>query len=179
MSTIKVKDKIFKPFISAEEIQQSIERIAKQMNEELAGKNPLFICVLNGAFMFASDLFKVIDIDAEITFMRMKSYDGMSTSGHVKSISGLLESVEGRTVVVVEDIIDTGYTMQGIMEQLADKGAKEIKVATLLFKPEALKVKDLQIDYIAREIPNAFIVGYGLDYDEAGRNLKDIYVIAE
>ncbi len=179
MSTIKVKDKIFKPFISAEEIQQSIERIAKQINEDLAGKNPLFICVLNGAFMFASDLFKVIDIDAEITFMRMKSYEGMSTSGSVKSISGLLESVEGRTVVVVEDIIDTGYTMQGIMDQLSELGASEIKVATLLFKPEALKVKDLQIDYIAREIPNAFIVGYGLDYDEAGRNLKDIYVIAE
>ncbi len=179
MSTIKVKDKFFKPFISAEEIQQSIERIAKQMNEELAGKNPLFICVLNGAFMFASDLFKVIDIEAEITFMRMKSYEGMSTSGKVKSISGLLESVEGRTVVVVEDIIDTGYTMQGILDQLADMGASEIKIATLLFKPEALKVKDLQIDYIAREIPNAFIVGYGLDYDEAGRNLKDIYVIAE
>lgn len=179
MSTIKVKDKFFKPFISADEIQQSIERIAKQMNEELAGKNPLFICVLNGAFMFASDLFKVIDIEAEITFMRMKSYEGMSTSGKVKSISGLLESVEGRTVVVVEDIIDTGYTMQGILDQLADMGASEIKIATLLFKPEALKVKDLQIDYIAREIPNAFIVGYGLDYDEAGRNLKDIYVIAE
>ncbi len=179
MSTIKVKDKFFKPFISAEEIQQSIERIAKQINEDLAGKNPLFICVLNGAFMFASDLFKVIDIDAEITFMRMKSYEGMSTSGSVKSISGLLESVEGRTVVVVEDIIDTGYTMQGIMDQLSELGASEIKVATLLFKPEALKVKDLQIDYIAREIPNAFIVGYGLDYDEAGRNLKDIYVIAE
>ena len=179
MCTIKVKDKIFKPFISAQEIQLSIERIAKQINDDLKDKNPLFVCVLNGAFMFASDLFKEMNIEAEITFMRMKSYEGTCTTGHVKSITGLHEDVTGRTLVVVEDIIDTGYTMQTIIDQLKELGAAEIKVATLLFKPEALKVKDLQIDYIAREIPNAFIVGYGLDYDEQGRNLKDIYVIAE
>ncbi len=179
MCTIKVKDKIFKPFISAQEIQQSIERIAMQMNEDLKDKNPLFVCVLNGAFMFASDLFKEMNIEAEITFMRMKSYEGTATTGRVKSITGLHEDVKGRTLVIVEDIIDTGYTMQAIIDQLKELGAADIKIATLLFKPEALKVKDLKIDYIAREIPNAFIVGYGLDYDEQGRNLKDIYVIAE
>ena len=149
------------------------------MNDELKDKHPVFICILNGAFMFAADLYRYINIDSQITFMRMKSYEGMSTTGNVKSISGLLEDVKDRTVVVIEDIIDTGYTMQGIIEQLKEKGAKEVIISTLLFKPEALKVKDLPIDYVALEIPNAFIVGYGLDYDEMGRNLKDIYVIAE
>ncbi|MGL4293770.1 MAG: hypoxanthine phosphoribosyltransferase [Bacteroidales bacterium] len=179
MSTIQVKDKFFKPFISAEKIQAAIERVADQMNKDLQGKNPMFICVLNGAFMFASDLYKNIRIDSEITFMRMKSYEGMETSGHVKCISGLLEDVTNRTVVVIEDIVDTGYTMQSIIAQLKDKGAAEVLIATLLHKPEALKVPELKLDYVALEIPNAFIVGYGLDYDEMGRNLKDIYVIAE
>lgn len=179
MSTIQVKDKFFKPFISAEKIQAAIERVADQMNKDLEGKNPMFICVLNGAFMFASDLYKNICIDSEITFMRMKSYEGMETTGHVKCISGLLEDVTGRTVVVIEDIVDTGYTMKSIIAQLQEKGASEVRIATLLHKPEALKVPDLKLDYVALEIPNAFIVGYGLDYDEMGRNLKDIYVIAD
>lgn len=178
MSTIQVKDKHFKPFISAEQINTAICRIAAEINRDLADKNPLFLCVLNGAFMFASDLYKEITIDSEITFMRMKSYEGMSTTGHVKSISGLHEDVTGRTIVVIEDIVDTGYTMKSIISQLEEKGAGEIRIATLLYKPEALKV-DLKLDYVALEIPNAFIVGYGLDYDELGRNLKDIYVIAD
>lgn len=179
MSTIRVKDKLFKPYIPAQEIEAAIERIAAEMNRDLAGKNPLFICVLNGAFMFAADLYKNITIDSEISFMRMKSYDGMSTSGRVKCISGLLEDVSGRTVVVVEDIVDTGYTMQSIVEQLKEKGAADVRIATLLHKPEATRVPDLKLDYVALSIPNAFIVGYGLDYDEHGRNLRDIYVIAE
>ncbi len=179
MEKIKIGDKIFKPFISAQEIDSAVKKVADKMNEDLKDKNPVFICILNGAFMFAADLYRYINIDSQITFMRMKSYEGMSTTGNVKSISGLLEDVKDRTVVVIEDIIDTGYTMQGIIEQLKEKGAKEVIISTLLFKPEALKVKDLPIDYVALEIPNAFIVGYGLDYDEMGRNLKDIYVIAE
>ena len=174
MNRIQVKDKFFKPFISEAEIQTAIKKVADKMNVELAGKNPIFICVLNGAFMYASDLYKNITIDSEITFMRMKSYEGMATTGHVKCISGLTEDLTGRTIVVLEDIIDTGFTMKGIIEQLKEKGAKEVIISTLLFKPEALKVKDLKIDYIAMEIPNAFIVGYGLDYDEMGRNLRDI-----
>ena len=178
MSTIQVKDKQFKPFISAEEINTAICRIAAEINRDLADKNPIFLCVLNGAFMFAADLYKEINIYSEITFIRLKSYDGMATTGHVKSISGLHEDITGRTVVVLEDIVDTGYTMKSILEQLKEKGAGEIRIATLLYKPEALKV-DLKLDYVALEIPNAFIVGYGLDYDEQGRNLKDIYVIAD
>ncbi len=179
MNTIQVKDKVFKPFISSEKIQEAICRIAQQMNNDLADKNPIFICVLNGAFMFAADLYKEINIDSEITFMRMKSYEGTQTTGHVKAISGLMENIEGRNVVVIEDIVDTGYTMVSIIEQLKEKGAADVKIATLLHKPEACKVENLKLDYVAIEIPNAFIVGYGLDYDELGRNLKDIYVIAE
>lgn len=179
MSTIQVKDKFFKPFISSEQIQTAIQRVADEMNKDLDGKNPMFICVLNGAFMFAADLYKNIRIESEITFMRMKSYEGMETTGHVKCISGLLEDVKDRTVVVIEDIVDTGYTMQSIIAQLKEKGASEVRIATLLHKPEALKVQDLKLDYVALTIPNAFIVGYGLDYDEMGRNLKDIYVIAD
>lgn len=179
MEKIKIGDKFFKPFISAQQIESAVKNVADKMNDDLKDKNPVFICILNGAFMFAADLYRFINIDSQITFMRMKSYEGMSTTGNVKMISGLLEDIKDRTVVVVEDIIDTGYTMQGVIEQLKERGAKDVYVSTLLYKPEALKVKDLQIDYVALEIPNAFIVGYGLDYDELGRNLKDIYVIAE
>ena len=179
MEKIKIGDKFFKPFITAEQIDAAIQDVAKKMNEDLKDKNPLFICILNGAFMFAADLYRYIHIDSQITFMRMKSYEGMSSTGSVKMISGLLEDVKDRNVVIVEDIIDTGYTMTGIIDQLKKQGAAEVYVSTLLFKPEALKVEDLQIDYVALEIPNAFIVGYGLDYDEVGRNLKDIYVVAE
>lgn len=178
METIRIKDKTFKPYLTFAEIQQAICGIATTINEELKDKNPLFICVLNGSFMFAADLMKEVNIPSEITFMRMKSYCGMSTTGTVKEINGLHECIEGRTVVVLEDIVDTGYTINAITKQLSERGAAEIKVATLLFKPEALKC-DVKLDYVAKEIPNDFIVGYGLDYDEQGRNLKDIYVIAE
>lgn len=178
METIRIKDKTFKPYLSFAEIQQAICSIAVTINEELKDKNPLFICVLNGSFMFAADLMKEVNIPSEITFMRMKSYCGTSTTGTVKEIYGLYECIEGRTVVVLEDIVDTGYTINAITQQLSERGAAEIKVATLLFKPQALKC-DVKLDYVAKEIPNDFIVGYGLDYDEQGRNLKDIYVIAE
>lgn len=179
MSTIQVKDKFFKPFISSDEIQAAIQRIAGEINRDLDGKKPLFICVLNGAFMFAADLYKNINIESEIAFIRMKSYEGMETTGRVKCVTGLQEDIKDRTVVVLEDIVDTGYTMQSIIEQLKEKGAADVRTATLLHKPEALRVPDLKLDYIALTIPNAFIVGYGLDYDELGRNLKDIYVIAD
>ena len=168
MNTIQIKDKKFVPYIDRKKIQEAIQKVAARINEDLVGQNPLFICVLNGAFVFAADLFREITIDSEITFMRMKSYSGTQSTGRVKEIQGLGEDITGRT----------GYTIQHIKEQLRARNPKDIRVASLLFKPEALKC-DVKVDYVALEIPNAFIVGYGLDYDEQGRNLKDIYVISE
>ncbi|MFR3550590.1 hypoxanthine phosphoribosyltransferase [uncultured Coprobacter sp.] len=178
MDTIQIKDKTFRPYIRREEIKAAIEKIAARINNELAGENPLFICVLNGAFVFAADLLREITIESEITFMRMKSYSGTQSTGVVKIIHGLDEDIKDRTVIVVEDIVDTGFTMQRIINQLKEREPKQVKIATLLFKPKALKC-DVHVDYAALEIPNDFIVGYGLDYDEQGRNLKDIYVIAD
>ncbi|MEI3341627.1 MAG: hypoxanthine phosphoribosyltransferase [Coprobacter fastidiosus] len=178
MDTIQIKDKTFRPYIRREEIKAAIEKIAARINNELAGENPLFICVLNRAFVFAADLLREITIESEITFMRMKSYSGTQSTGVVKIIHGLDEDIKDRTVIVVEDIIDTGFTMQRIINQLKEREPKQVKIATLLFKPKALKC-DVHVDYAALEIPNDFIVGYGLDYDEQGRNLKDIYVIAD
>ena len=178
MSTIQIKDRLFKPYIDRSSIDSAVKRLAAQMNKDLAGKRPLFLCVLNGAFMFAADLFREINVDAEITFIRMKSYEGTQSTGIIKQIYGLQEDIKDRTVVIVEDIVDTGFTMQNLKKQLEEKNPKEIKVATLLFKPDSLQC-DVKLDYVAFEIPKAFIVGYGLDYGELGRNLKDIYVVTE
>lgn len=176
MDIIQVKDKSFKPFISNEVLQENISRVAKQMNEELADKNPLFIGVLNGSFMFIGDLMKYVTIPCEVTFIKFASYEGTHSTGTVKEIFGLTESVEGRTVVILEDIVDTGRTMERLIADLQKKNPAEIKIASLLVKPEAI-VCDVTVDYTVMEIPNDFIVGYGLDYDGFGRNLKDIYVI--
>lgn len=178
MDIIQVKDKTFKPFISNETLQENIARVAKQMDEELAGKDPLFIGVLNGSFMFIGDLMKALTIPCEITFIKLASYEGTSSTGTVKEIFGLSESVEGRTVVILEDIVDTGRTMERLISDLKAKNPAEVKIASLLVKPEAI-VCDVTVDYTVMEIPNNFIVGYGLDYDGYGRNLKDIYVINE
>lgn len=178
MDIIQVKDKTFKPFISNETLQENIARVAKQMDEELAGKDPLFIGVLNGSFMFIGDLMKYLTIPCEITFIKLASYEGTSSTGTVKEIFGLVESIEGRTVVILEDIVDTGRTMERLINDLKAKNPAEVKIASLLVKPEAI-VCDVTVDYTVIEIPNNFIVGYGLDYDGYGRNLKDIYVINE
>lgn len=177
MKTVQIKDKEFRIYLTADQIDVAVGKVAARINADLAGKNPIFVCVLNGAFVYAADLYRKITIPSQITFMRMKSYSGMQSSGTVKTIASLHESMVDRTVVVVEDIVDTGYTMQRMIAQLRDLGAKEVYVTTLLRKPEACKVPDLKIDYAALEIPNDFIVGYGLDYDEEGRNLPDIYVV--
>ncbi|MFV0472064.1 MAG: hypoxanthine phosphoribosyltransferase [Paludibacteraceae bacterium] len=173
---IQIKDKQFRLSIPEAEILKSVKVVGEAMNKDLADKNPLFICVLNGAFMFASDLMKVVNIPSEITFIKLSSYEGIYTTGTVKEVMGLNESVVERTVVVVEDIVDTGITMEKILSSLSAKGAKEVYVATFLQKPEALQ-KDIKVDYVAMKIPNEFIVGYGLDYDGYGRNLKDIYTV--
>jgi len=176
MDIIKIKDKKFTLSIPESDILAAVKTVAYQINTDLLGTNPLFICVLNGAFMFASDLMKDINFPCEITFIKLSSYEGLYTSGSVKEIIGLNESVVGRNIVVVEDIVDTGITMERILESLLAKGAKDIRIATFLQKPDALK-RDIKIDYIAMKIPNDFIVGYGLDYDGYGRNLKNIYTV--
>ena len=178
MSTIQIKDKKFILSISETEIQEAVRQVGEAINRDLADKNPLFICVLNGAFMFAGDLMKTVTVPCEITFIKLSSYDGLYTTGTVKEIIGLNESVVGRNVVVVEDIVDTGITMERILGSLRAKGASDIKVATFLQKPDALQ-RNITVDYVAMKIPNDFIVGYGLDYDGYGRNLKDIYTVVE
>ncbi|MDD3079302.1 MAG: hypoxanthine phosphoribosyltransferase [Paludibacter sp.] len=178
MSNIQIKDKQFRLSIPDIKIQEAVKQVAEQINRDLAGSNPLFICVLNGAFMFAGDLMKHISFPCEITFVKLSSYDGIYTTGKVKEIMGLNESIVGRNVVVVEDIVDTGITMERILSSLKAKGASDIHVATFLQKPDALQ-RDIQVNYVAMKIPNDFIVGYGLDYDGYGRNLKDIYTVVD
>ncbi len=178
MNTIKVKDKEFAVSIPEEKILAEVERLAACLNHDLAGKNPLFLCVLNGSFMFAADLFRRIDIPAEISFVKLSSYEGTASTGKVKELVGLAEDITGRTVVVVEDIVDTGYTMKGLLADLVSRGPEAVHVCTLLLKPDKLKVP-LDIKYVALEIPNDFIVGYGLDYDGYGRNLRDIYTVVD
>ncbi len=179
MKRIKLWDKEFEISLPYTDIQLAIKEMAKKMKFDLEGKETLFICILNGAFMFASELLKEVELpDAEISFLKLASYSGISSSGSVKELIGLNEEISGRTVVILEDIIDTGNTMKGVIEQLLGKGAREVKIATLLFKPEALKV-DLKVDYVGIVIPNDFIVGFGLDYDRRGRNFKDIYTLVK
>ncbi len=178
MDTIKIKGKEFAVSIPEEKILKEVERLAAQISRDLEGKNPLFLGILNGSFMFAADLFRRITIPAEISFVKLASYEGTASTGVIKEVIGLSESISGRTIVVVEDIVDTGCTMQKLLENLGTRSPESIHVCTLLLKPEKLKV-DLSVEYVALEIPNDFIVGYGLDYDGYGRNLKDIYTVVE
>jgi len=172
---VKIHDKEFELFIPYEKIRSVVEGMAEKMNNDFKDKNPLFLCILNGSFMFAAEIFKRISLlDAEISFIKLASYSGTSTTGKVKELIGLNEELAGRTIIVLEDIVDSGITIANTIEQIKAKNAAEVKIATLLLKPDALKTK-VQLDYIGMEIPNDFIVGYGLDYDGRGRNLIDIY----
>lgn len=173
---VTIKDKQFEKFIDFQHIQASIRQIADKIDNDLSSKNPIFVAVLNGAFMFAAELMKEVAVPCEITFVRLASYQGTSTTNKVQEVLGLNESIENRTVVIVEDIVDSGNTMVALKKELNKYNPKEIKIATLLLKPDALK-QEIVLDYVALEIPNDFIVGYGLDYDGYGRNLKDIYKI--
>lgn len=174
MKEITLHDKTFEIFLSKEKINGVIDKMAQEIAKDIQDKNPLFLVVLNGAFMFAADLFKRFDFNCEISFVKLSSYVGTKTTSVVREIIGLDEVLHGRTVVIIEDIIDTGITMSNTIPKLMQLEAEDVKLATLLFKPDAFQ-KDYKIDYIGLEIPNDFIVGYGLDYDGLGRNYPDIY----
>ena len=178
MGKITIKDKTFKPYISAEELQTSISNVANEINTHYSGKSPIFIGVLNGSFMFMSDLLKEINLQCTVSFVKLASYEGTSTTGKVNELIGLNEDLEGQDIILVEDIVDTGNTLVKLYEILQNKKVNSIKIASLLFKPEAYH-KPYPIDYIGKEIPNAFVLGYGLDYDGYGRNLSSIYVLDE
>ena len=175
---IQVLDKKFKPYIKAQEIEEQIDKLAKQINEDYAGKTPLFIAILNGSFMFASDLFKELTIDAEICFIKLASYKGTKSTGNVITSIGLDMTLTGRHVVIIEDIVDTGKTLHEFLPQLESQQPASLKIAALLHKPEAL-VYPLKIDYIGFNVPNKFLLGFGLDYDGLGRNLKEIYQLVD
>lgn len=177
MRRIKYDGLTFEPYIEKERIATRIKEIGRQITEEFRGRRPLLVCVLNGAFPFAADLFREIDTDAEITFIKLSSYQGMGSTGVVKEIMGLNADIEGRPIIVIEDIIDTGNTMEKLLADLSARKPAEIKIATLLFKPEALQ-KDIRPDYVGFEIPKKFIIGFGLDLDGLARNLPDIWVLS-
>ena len=175
---IEVLDKKFQPYLKAEQIHLQIRKLAKQLNEDYAGKRPLFIAILNGSFMFASDLFKELTIEAEICFIKLASYKGTKSTGNVITSIGLDEPLKGRHVVIVEDIVDTGKTLHEFLPQLLSQQPASLKIAALLHKPDAL-VYPLTIDYLGFSVPNKFLLGYGLDYDGLGRNQKEIYQVVE
>ena len=178
MKTVKVLDKEFGLYIPQEKIEANIQNVAGQINRDLEGMNPLFLVVLNGAFMFASELFKRITIPCEISFVKLTSYSGTKTTNIIRELIGLDHPLDGRHVVIVEDIVETGHTMRYTIKKLRDLKAADVRVATLFFKPDLFQY-DFPIDYKGLEIDDEFIVGYGLDYDQQGRNLPDIYKIIE
>jgi hypoxanthine phosphoribosyltransferase len=176
MEKVKIHDKEFKVSITAAEIQKRIAELGKQLSLEMEGKKPMFIAVLNGSFLFAADLLKNVSCECEITFVRVSSYAGTQSTGTVRNLVGLNEKIEDRTIILVEDIVDSGDTVVYLLNELKKEHPKEIKIASLLLKPKALK-HDLHVDYTGFEVPNDFLVGYGLDYDGIGRNLNDIYTL--
>jgi len=178
MKEVTYNGMTFEPYITRQQIDARIKELGKEISRDFANKKPVFICVLNGAFPFASDLFRAYEGDAEIDFIRLKSYEGTSSSGVVKEVLGLNRSIEGRDVIVCEDIVDTGHTICKLVDDLKAKNPASIKIATLLFKPEAL-VKDVKPDYVGFSIPKKFIIGFGLDLDDLARNLNDIYILKE
>lgn len=178
METLQVKDKKFAVSIPEKEILRQVKRVADEINRDLVETEPLFLAVLNGAFMFAADLMKEVKLPSEIQFIKLASYEGTTSTGFITEMIGLSVSVEGRDVVIVEDIIDSGLTMKHLVETLQQKNPRSISICSLLVKPGNLKV-DLDVKYRCFDIPNDFILGYGLDYDGFGRNTRDIYTVVE
>lgn len=178
MSVVQILDKKFKTSIPAPEIKERVKAVAERINNDLKDKNPLFLAVLNGSFIFAADLMREITIPCEISFVKLASYQGTTSTGKITEVIGINEELSGRCIVIVEDIVDTGLTMKRMLETLGTRSPAEIHICTLLVKPDKLQV-DLNIEYAAMNIPNDFIVGYGLDYNQQGRNLPDIYTVVE
>jgi hypoxanthine phosphoribosyltransferase len=178
MSTVKVHDKEFEPYLTREEIDIQVTRVASEISADYKDKRPLFIAILNGAFIFAADLFRKLDIEAEICFIKLASYKGVKSSGKVITAIGLDVETYGRDVIIIEDIVDTGKTLSQFLPQLEHSQPASLKIATLLHKPEAT-VHPLKIDYLGFTIPNKFVLGYGLDYDGLGRNIREIYQLID
>lgn len=177
MDTVTYQGLEFEPYLTREQIAEQVQRVADEIKRDCQSDNPLFLCVLNGAFMFAADLFRACKLaHAEITFIRFKSYEGTSSTGRVHEIMGLTESIEGRDVIIIEDIVDTGMTAYQLRQMLLEHKPNSVKMATLLFKPCSLKLGNPP-EYVGFEIPSKFIIGYGLDLDGEARNLSDIYVV--
>ncbi|MBQ9667721.1 MAG: hypoxanthine phosphoribosyltransferase [Prevotella sp.] len=178
MSRVKVIDKTFETSIPEADIQKRVRELGERISEDFAGRNPLFLAVLNGAFVFAADLMRAVTIPSEISFVKLASYQGTTSTGQIKEVMGINEDLSGRHVIIVEDIVDTGRTMKRMIESLGTRQPASISICTLFVKPDKLQ-EDLDIRYAAFSIPNDFIVGYGLDYDQQGRGLRDIYTLVE
>jgi len=177
MQKVSIGNRTFEPFISNEQINERIQEIAAELNAEYEGSNPMFISILNGAFMFTADLLKKVSIPCQLSFVKLASYSGISSSGQVKELVGLAEDIRDRQIIILEDIVDTGLTLSSISKQLETRQPASIRVATLLQKPDCLKVP-VKVDYIGFSIPDKFVLGYGLDLDGYGRNLPDIYQLS-
>jgi hypoxanthine phosphoribosyltransferase len=175
---IQLHDKQFVPFISAKEIEFAIGKMVAQIEDDFADETPVFIGVLNGSFMVVSDFMKAYKKPCEVSFIKLASYEGISSTDEVKQLIGLNQDLSGRSVIIIEDIVDTGNTLVELKELFKKQNVKHLRIATLFFKPEAYR-KDIKIDYIGVRIPNKFIVGFGLDYDGLGRNLPEVYQLKE
>lgn len=178
MNTVQINGKTFRSSIPEAEILKHVKDVADQINKDMAGKNPLFLAVLNGSFVFAADLMRMLTIPCEISFVKLASYQGTTSTGVIKEVIGINEDLTNRTVIILEDIVETGLTIKRMIETLGTRNPASIHICTLLLKPERLQVP-LNVEYVAMKIPNDFILGYGLDFDQQGRNLRDIYTIVE
>jgi hypoxanthine phosphoribosyltransferase len=178
MKKVTIKDKTFGVSMPEAQIKERVKELAQQISKDMEGKTPLFLAVLNGAFIFAADLMREMTIPCEISFVKLASYQGTTSTGKIKEVIGINENLAGRTVIILEDIVETGLTIKQMIESLGTRNPASVHVCTLFFKPERLK-EDLKLDYVAFEIPNDFILGYGLDYDQLGRGLKDLYTLVD
>ncbi len=178
MKKVTIKDKTFGVSMPEAQIKERVKELAQQISKDMEGKTPLFLAVLNGAFIFAADLMREMTIPCEISFVKLASYQGTTSTGKIKEVLGINENLAGRTVIILEDIVETGLTIKQMIESLGTRNPASVHVCTLFFKPERLK-EDLKLDYVAFEIPNDFILGYGLDYDQQGRGLKDLYTLVD